>query len=326
MPEIKKYYCVKCGIEVREADIRCINCRNMLASDGAVKIKKVNVSEKEYKRLMKDGRNLNNIGGWLSFFIFTLIIINPIFNLFLTFIEPIDIFVITEGIAIASLFLLTGIFLSKKKPYAVKFAKVSLTITLLLNIIYFFVYNDFSYIAQGLFYFIIWISYLYKSKRVKLVYGKLKEKTSGYQIWSILAIIYALFTPFYAMVFAIISLINISKNRKLKGMWLSIIGLIISLIWIVFILIVSVMYQEYQEVPQIIEDRCNNYCVNLERVVYYSLEYDWLKGRFNCYCTNEGGGKIGSISFEYDMDNAQPPSQVTEGNNLLNLNQNISII
>ena len=45
MPEIHEYYCSKCETKVRESDEKCPKCKHFLVSDGAVKIKKVHISE-----------------------------------------------------------------------------------------------------------------------------------------------------------------------------------------------------------------------------------------------------------------------------------------
>ena len=45
MPEIHEYYCSKCETKVRESDEKCPKCKRFLVSDGAVKIKKVHISE-----------------------------------------------------------------------------------------------------------------------------------------------------------------------------------------------------------------------------------------------------------------------------------------
>jgi len=49
MPEIHKYYCSKCGTKVKESDMKCPNCNSLLASDGAVKVKKIRISETKLK-------------------------------------------------------------------------------------------------------------------------------------------------------------------------------------------------------------------------------------------------------------------------------------
>ena len=154
--------------------------------------------------------NLNSISGWLAFFIITLVSLSPLFNLYILFsqIKTLMFTDIIEILAIISIFILTGIFLWTKKPYAVKFAKVFLITQFIVNIVSSFVLSDFSYIVQKTIYFIIWISYLYKSERVKQVYGNLKEKSKGTQIWPIVAIIYAFLAPIFGAVFAVIATIG----------------------------------------------------------------------------------------------------------------------
>ncbi len=49
MPAVHEYYCTKCGTRVKDGDIRCPKCKSLLAADGAVKIKKIQVSEARLK-------------------------------------------------------------------------------------------------------------------------------------------------------------------------------------------------------------------------------------------------------------------------------------
>ena len=180
----------------------------------------------------EDKENLNDISGWLLFFIISLIIFSPLFNLYLLFsqIETLLLADIIGMLALISLFIITGIFLWRKKPYAVKFAKIILITTLIVNIISAVYYSDYSDTAQGTISSMIWILYLYNSKRVNQVYGNLYDIQTGMQIWPIMAIIYAFIAPVFGAVFGIVGLINIYKNRKLKGKMLSTIALIISLL------------------------------------------------------------------------------------------------
>lgn len=42
---IKKYLCAKCDNEIKESDNKCKKCRNFLATDGAVKVKVIEVED-----------------------------------------------------------------------------------------------------------------------------------------------------------------------------------------------------------------------------------------------------------------------------------------
>lgn len=142
---------------------------------------------------MAENEELNNIGGWLLFFIVTLVIISPIFNL--VSIESADIYTLYDTIGVVSLFVLSGIFLWTKKPYAVKFTKISLWVILVSNIFLIILLPEIIEfgtpgIPSMFGYPIIWLLYLSYSKRVNIVYGKLKEKEKGWQIWPILSIIF----------------------------------------------------------------------------------------------------------------------------------------
>ena len=181
--------------------------------------------------MSEEKENLKDISGWLLFFIISLIIFSPLFNLYLLFsqIKILSFADITRMSASISLFIITGIFLWRKKSYAVKFAKITLITTLIVNIISAVYYSDYSDTSQGTIGLIIWILYLYNSKRVKQVYENLHDKQTGMQVWPMIAIIYAFIAPVFGVVFGIVGLIDIYKNRKLKGKTLCIVALIISL-------------------------------------------------------------------------------------------------
>lgn len=179
--------------------------------------------------------NFNEILNQIAVFIFLSIVIIPVFNLWWLSKEISE--VITLGVIVdivsslstISLFILSGIFLWKKTPYAVKFTKVVLITTVIVNITILVLpilvssaETDDAVGTVGIIMLIAWIWYFYKSERVKAVYGHLKEPTEGYQIWSIMALIYSFLSPFYSIVFTVIALINIHKNRNLKGLFLSI--------------------------------------------------------------------------------------------------------
>ena len=188
--------------------------------------------EKSDITVSEEKENLNSIDGWLLFFIISLIIFSPLFNLYRLFsqIETLAFADMVGMLASISLFIISGIFLWRKKPYAVKFAKIILITTFIVNIISAVYYSDYSDTAQGTISDMVWVLYLYNSRRVKQVYGNLHDKQTGMQIWPIMAIIYAFIAPVFGVVFGIVGLINIYKNRKLKGKMLSTIALIISLL------------------------------------------------------------------------------------------------
>jgi len=246
--------------------------------------------------------NNKTINGWLLFFIITLVIITPLFNLFRLYsqIETLIFIDLVEMLAVISLFILTGIFLWTKKPYAVKFAKVVLITNLIFFISVAFLFSDFSYVIQTTIYSIIWIVYLYKSKQVKQVYSNLKEKSKGIQIWPILAIIYSFLTPIFSIVFAIIGLINISKNRKLKGMALSIIALVISFVFFTLLFGYGMLQTtNLDSVPEDIKLSCSDHCYEDSRNTFYVIGYDEETSSFICSCTDNDGNYIKQKSFHY---------------------------
>ena len=205
---------------------------------------------------MSEKGKLNEIRGWLLVLILILTIFSPLYLLYtlkgqllFTFVELIEL------LATISLSVLAGIFLWAKKPYAVQFAKVYLITSAIIFIFASWAFNDFSGM-HSLVGNIIWTLYLYKSKRVKVVYGGLKEKTGGFQIWPAVSIIYAFLAPIFGGIFAVIGLINISKNRKLKGMGVSIIALIVSiLIFVMFIGLGALGSANFNSVPEDLEEK-----------------------------------------------------------------------
>ena len=251
---------------------------------------------------MANEDNLNSISGWLAFFIFASLIISPIFQLFITFTEYTTILEIIEGLGMASLFVLIGVFLLKKKPYAVKFSKIVLITTLATNIILAFlgeiVFSPAYFISP-----LIWILYLYNSKRVKAVYGSLKETQKGYQLWPVLGIIYSIISPTFGIVFSIVGLINISKNRKLKGMGLSIIALILGII--IFLLYFgygALMGANFDYVPEDIEMECSDYCYYLDSATQYFMEYSTAENGFMCYCLDDSSEIVEQKVYPYTLE------------------------
>lgn len=235
-------------------------------------IRKGNKEKFEFSWTKKD-KELNDIGGWLALLIFTLVIFSPIYNIFLLseWYPTITIFEIVNILSMISLLILAGIFLWNKKPYAVKFTKIFLITTFFENLFFYSISKIASNESQILDYnlninlsslfgfFIVWTLYIYNSKRVERIYGHLKEKNEGYQVWSILSIIYAFLEPIFAIVISIVSLINISRNRKLKGMGLSIIALVISVVMIFSFLLVGAFLELEQQSQSILEGNYAHY-------------------------------------------------------------------
>ena len=202
-----------------------------------------------------------------------------------------------------SLFILAGIFLWTKKPYAVKFTKIFLITTLILNIANAVIFSDYSFVVQGTVYFIIWILYLNKSERVKQVYGNLKETQKGMQIWTILSIIYAFLSPIFGIIFSIISLKRISKNHKLKGMGISIAALIIGII--IFLLYFgygALMGANFDYVPEDIEMECSDYCYYVDSATQYFMEYSTAKNGFMCYCLDDSSDIVEQKVYPYTLE------------------------
>jgi len=248
---------------------------------------------------------LNDIGGWLLFFIITLVIISPLYNLSIIFsqFDAYTLVEIFESLASVSLFILAGIFLWVKMPYAVKFAKVFLVTTLVINVIYAIVFSDFSDLIQGTVYYLIWIMYLNKSERVKIVYGRLKEKKKGMQVWPILSIIYAFVSPTFGIIFSIISLRNISRNHKLKGLGLSIVALITGIV--IFMVVIgysALIGASFDYVPEEIEASCLDYCNNTPDATEYFMEYNTAEQGYICYCLNDYSDILGQKIYPHILE------------------------
>jgi hypothetical protein len=254
---------------------------------------------------MAKKQELNDVGGWLLFFIISLVIINPIFNLFLIFSEYQSyMFIeIIENLSYISLFILAGIFLWTKKPYAVKFTKVFLIATLILNITNAVIFSDYSFVVQGTIYFIIWILYLNQSERVKQVYGNLKENQKGMQIWPTLSIIYAFLSPIFGIIFSIISLKRISKNHKLKGMGISISALVIGIVIFLLSLGYGVLIgASFDYVPEDIEMGCSDYCYYVDSATQYFIEYSTVENGFMCYCLDDSLEDVEQKVYPYTFE------------------------
>lgn len=246
-------------------------------------------------------KKLDDIGGWLLFFIISLTIFSPLFNFFILLVEIefLSFMELLETLATISLSILAGIFLWTKEPHAVQFTKI----VLITNFIIIFVtdlifLNSPDYFFHAFIYSIIWILYLYKSERVYQVYGNLKEKSGGRQIWSTLAIIYAIVLPIYGIIFSVTSLIKLSKNSKLRGRTISIIALIISILVLFLFFGYGLSHSVNAiNVPEITELRCNIYCSNISLSSYYLIEYDYVTSSFICYCLDGLGNDLDQTSF-----------------------------
>jgi hypothetical protein len=233
-------------------------------------------------------KELNGIGGWLTFFIITIMIISPIISLTFLFTDvPLTIYDYIEGFGTISVLILSGIFLLQKKSYAVLFTKLVLVGMFITTIIYLFL-GEFETFMNPI-YPIIWFWYFSVSKRVKITYGKLKEPEKGNFVWPKLSIIYAFIAPMFGLIFSIISLNKISKHRNLKGLWLSVGALIISILVFVAFLFVGAV-STYA--PESIDIECNNICYdNPEATQYIALPTANIDA-YNCVCMDDAGEEV----------------------------------
>ncbi|MDO8480513.1 MAG: hypothetical protein Q7S65_01710, partial [Nanoarchaeota archaeon] len=177
------------------------------------------------------------VTGWLGFFIFTLLVASPLANLVMILRGSSSPLEVVESVASISLFLLAGIFLLSRTPYALSFTKVVLMVTLAVGVISWAMRLSPSPQSENLFgllraisYPIIWLLYLSRSKRVKLVYGGLKEGKEHTTIWPILGAVYGVFSPAYGIVFSTLGLRKMAKLENLRGMELCMLGLVFSIV------------------------------------------------------------------------------------------------
>lgn len=239
---------------------------------------------------MSNKEKLEGVGGWLLFFIITIMIVSPIYSFIILFSEPLmTTFDYIEGLAVISTLVLSGIFLINKKYYAITFTKVVLISMFLTALLYIFL-EDYT-IIQSVFYSIIWFLYLSYSDRVKNTYDKIKEPKEGGFIWPKFAIIFAFLAPLSGLLFSIVSLRKISKHRKLKGMGLSITALIISIMIFVFFIFISSL-SSYA--PEEVELECYNYCYDLEYASMYMVLPTVDLDIYNCVCTDENENEVSS--------------------------------
>jgi len=237
------------------------------------------------RKEVEEKDSLNDVGGWLLFFIITLTIISPLINIGNVFAEGVGAFEIVSILAEISLFILSGIFLWNKKPYAVNFTKIVLFTIGVELLIFSLVSSNFT-LLKGVPYCVIWILYLYNSERVRQVYGKLKEPSTNFNVWSVMAIIYSFVQPIFGAIFAITSFIYISKNKKMKGLVLSILALIISIIMFISLFLYGALFGAAVGgyAPESIKTDCNNFCYNVNGANSYIVEYSSSEAGYVCNC------------------------------------------
>ncbi|MCX6815749.1 MAG: hypothetical protein NT120_02770 [Candidatus Aenigmarchaeota archaeon] len=193
--------------------------------------------------MANDKSKNKNIDGWFLFFIFTLVFVAPLYNIFVTDFSNYvaeDFIMFFGNIA---LFIASGIFLFNKRPYAVEFTKIVLISNFVLLLVVSALLSDYRGISTTVIYTIIWVTYLYKSKKVKRIYGKLKYRPKKYDVWNIMAIIYAFVIPYFGLVFSITSF-----YKRSKPLWLTALAIII--VFINFALAFSPIYENTSEISQ----------------------------------------------------------------------------
>jgi hypothetical protein len=161
-------------------------------------------------------------------------IISPLWSFFGSFSDEFGMVTTWDFIIVLaqiSVMIMAGIFLIQKKYYAVTFTKIVLWGMLISIVFDFFASAMLNLELSGgnIFYPIIWLWYFGSSERVKQTYGHVKEPKEGFLIWSKLSIIYGIFSPVFGLIFSGYSLYKISENNKIKGLLISIIGLLLAI-------------------------------------------------------------------------------------------------
>ena len=162
------YYCAQCKSKVQESDIKCQKCKNLLAADGAVIKKEINVSLKKDNEIERN--ELVGVKGWLLYFC-ALLLARSIFSGIIT---------LSLGVYLISLFF--------------NFNVITFIITLiallsfgLLTYFRFYTWNSLNELRPNAYWLakfealisfrLILLIYLYESQRVKNTYPEEKRKS-----------------------------------------------------------------------------------------------------------------------------------------------------
>lgn len=169
-----------------------------------------------------------------------------------------------------------GISLWVKKPYGLNLAKIVLVYFIIDNLIT-IASGDLSYIR----YFIVdilFLVFLHTSKYVREIYSRKKENISGYQFWSILCFVFSFFSPVLALLLGIKAIKNIMKNQKIKGMILSIAGIVISLLYISLLVILIGIFSSTSYGSPLLASAGNSNIINACDAANYIGEYKTVQG------------------------------------------------
>ena len=93
----------------------------------------------------------------------------------------------------------------------------------------------------------------------------------------------------YGLIFSIVSLNKISKHRNLKGLWLSVGALLISLLVFVAFFFVGAL-STYA--PEEIDLQCNDICYENPSAIQYIALPTADSHIFNCVCMDENNEEV----------------------------------
>ena len=239
-------------------------------------------------------KSLDTIGGLLLALIIFLAILLPLYSSFIILNSAFYLPELIEFVGRMSLFALVGIFLWSKKDYALHFAKIVFIVAGLKTCVDIFITQQYLDIVP----YVVVLLYLFFSRRVKFVYETMEEKKEGYQIWPFLAIVYAFVAPIFGMVFSIYGIHHIFNRKKLNGLWLAALALIISIALITsFYAGPFVMFERQtpEEVEQTIQEKAHDEATTRLKEIQCMQKCDIEKADFyqftsydsTCYCLTE---------------------------------------
>jgi len=232
-------------------------------------------------------KKLNKIEGWLAFYIIILFM-GAIANIYVNFFVVPNLFFYNfiESIGLISLPLVTAFLLMDKKYYAPVFAKVYLFVIIIHSLMYITDPIMAGTSVGSLISSIIWLAYFSKSKRVKEVYLKQQRPKKGHYPLSYFAIVYSIFAPTAGAILGGLSLYKISKNRKLKGILLSVLAIVISIIiYSAYTMFILASFSTSIEA----DFYCSDICYEKEGAEYYLAVPNSDPEFFDCVCSNALG-------------------------------------
>ena len=222
------------------------------------------------------------ISGWLAFFIYVSCCIgSPILNLVALLQHGIPpLLLLIQGLGSISIFPLMGYFLVRKEPYAVPFTRLVLIILLILGILG--LAGSIGGVTYPWIGILVWIWYFSTSKKVKSIYGDLREEKVEYPVWFYLGLVYALLCPLFGIIFSIISIISTASNKKSNGLTLSVCVSVLAVATLAYPIYLTLS----TPVSGDVSSTCYNYCSEKVGFIggYYGVYYEPLALAYHCEC------------------------------------------